>query len=205
MEKPDRSKLPQSTWTIQDVLSFEVVYAIAGFNRYLERSARIEQFVQQDIEALRREWEASTHPAADEHGFDPVADEQIWAAEIDRGMYALLAIAIAARMEEWYFKLCENRHLQYRTKQGKTNIDIARKSLQKVGIDFERLNGFPDYQKAAFMAHKFKHNAGLADSEFSAKYDTPEGEPIEYETEDWPKIIKSVAAYLDELCQLFMG
>jgi hypothetical protein len=202
-EDIDWSKFPTSRWTIQTTLSFQSTAAVASLNRYLQRIHRMEQLAQDDVEALQKEWDSKPHPGADLHGYEPVTAEQETTFETDRGMYALLAVAIAARVEKWLFDLCENRKLKYRTKNDKTNVDIARKSLAAAAISYDKLNGYESYEKAAMLGHKFKHNDGLADAEFSSQYGVPEGQPIEYENEDWPAMIAGVSTHLDELSQHF--
>jgi hypothetical protein len=79
-----------------------------------------------------------------------------------------------------------------------------RYGLGVVWLDnYDKLSGFDSYAKAAILAHKFKHNDGIADAEFSATYGVPEGALIEYENEDWPALINGVFVYLDELGKHF--
>jgi hypothetical protein len=205
VEDIDWSQLPQSQWTIQDSLGFQIHDTVAGLNRHLERIRRMEQTVQEEIEDLRRKWEAAPNEVATAYGYDPVTDEEVWACVIERDTYALLAVAISARVDKWYFDLCDNRGLNCRSKKGKTNLDLARKSLQIAGIECEKLTGFDSYERASLLGNKFKHYDGIADAEYASKYGVQEGEPIEYENQDWPALIEGVAHFLKNLCEQFRG
>ena len=121
----DWSQLPQNQWTIQDALEFRIHDTVAGLNRHLERIRRMERTVHEEIEDLRQRWEAAPNAIAIAHGYDPVTDEQGWTSAIKRDTYGLLAVTISARVEKWYFDLCDNRGLNCRDNKGKTHLNRA--------------------------------------------------------------------------------
>lgn len=203
IEGIDWSALPQSNWTIQTTLGFGVSDTIAGLNRHLQRIQRMEKVIAAEIVELEKQWNDAPNEEAAEHGYDPITDERAWAFELERESYGLLAVMISARIEKWYFDLCENRGLEYLTKKGKTHIDIARKSLQEAGIEPKNSAGFQSVERTTLLAHKFKHNGGIADMDVANLYGFTEGEPIEYEKEDWSVLISDARRFIDDLCQLF--
>lgn len=206
IEGIDWSQMPPSNWTIQTELGFEVSDTIAGLRRHLRRIEQMETVANNEIAQLQEEWKnAPNRAVAEEYGYDPVTDECAWAAQMERDSYGLLAVMISARLEKWYFDLCDNLALTCRSGSGKTNMDLARKNLKAAGIEREKLAGFHSVERTMHLAKKFKHHGGVADSELAKLYGFVEGEPIEYENQDWQTAIADVKRFLEGFCTLFRG
>ena len=134
---------------------------------------------------------------AEQYGYDPITEEAIFLESTERVLWASLATAISSTVEASLGELCDSLKLKL---PERANWGTKRNALEgEVPITFGSLDGFESVNRARVMSNCFKHNDGRANEEFSKLSSQPKGEEIDYELEDWDKLIADTQTFLESL------
>src|SRR6476660_691462 len=68
-----------------------------------------------DVAALKKfEAEYKPNPVAESHGYDPIGDEAMMVEQIERLMFAIVAVAINSEKESFVIRVCRELELSYK-------------------------------------------------------------------------------------------
>jgi len=196
------ARLSNSPYGPGDFYAVIIPDEIAKLKRVLEFIEHWERISDAKLKNLvQSESEREHHEIAAQYGYDYVNDEAFMLRQIAQTMYANLAVTVATSAETFIDRFCGTKGLSYKNKSGKEiekpNLGHKKRALEKVlNVRFENIDGFEMNRKARVMGNCFKHNDGCADEEFSKRYGSQKGEALEYDTEDWGRIIEDTKTFL---------
>jgi hypothetical protein len=203
MNEPfDWSKIPTSQHG--DDVWFRMVLPeqIAKLRRLHEVINKWRAVADTEFASFQRQCEQNRKPAWGKYGYDPVQDEAFMLLETERVMFANLGVSIASCAENFIVGICKSRGNNYVNNAGESHYGIACKSLSSsLNVEISDLPGHAGNQRARMLGNCFKHSEGKANEKFATKYSVPLGEPIEFEKEDWSRMIVDTQTLLSEIVQ----
>ncbi|MBL4885762.1 MAG: hypothetical protein JKY95_14675 [Planctomycetaceae bacterium] len=143
-----------------------------------------------ELDEFQHQCSQNHNPAWDEYGYDPVLEEAFMLQETERVMYANFAVTIASVVENFIINICNVRGVACVNDFGETHFGIACQCLGcSLKVVIHELPGYTGTQQARLLGNCFKHSDGKKNQRFVNKYGGFLDEIIEYENEDWLKMI----------------
>ena len=130
---------------------------------------------------------------------DGFNEEAFVIGNIERAMYASLAVSINSCVENYLKHTCRRLGITVPPKAGVPDIWGLLAPDDDFPFEPQKSEGYESADKARVCCNLFKHNEGKKDKSFVRKYDGVIDEDIEYEGEDWPTIIEDVRKLLRSL------
>lgn len=198
MRMPNVSTGNEYDW-LSIVLSWEIQRAVR-LKTAVDKWTQVSEAEFKEFESdIQQQW----NPLWDSHGYDPLADELGSLLDTERLMWANLAVTISSITESFLVRVCKSYGLDHIGGNGRADFAIACKSLsQKLATDLRSLPGAKDNQRARHLANCFKHNDRRRDQVFIDAFNGSINEEIEYEKEDWSKMIDDTRLVLESILQL---
>jgi len=152
---------------------------------------------------------------ASEYAWDELDDKYRISNKVKRIMYANVAVSLFAIVEYFLFLLCANFDIiQVKINEsGKTEIKNSGGNIIKwpnwgnfrgpieknSNIKFDDIPCFNDVNRVRLLNNCFKHSNGTINGDFAKNSGGTEGDDIEYESEDWEKLISGCKTFLLQL------
>ena len=178
----------------------------------IDRLEELRRAIQEWSELVEGKLNKTVEEYEAEHGeipegiWDGLGDRAFSDAETQRIMYAGLASAVASCAENIVGGLCEREEVPIVNKEGKPigrpNWGHKKGALeQHLKIDFADLEGFRLNKLSRLLSNCFKHNDGLVDAQLAKCPGFTKGEPVGYESQNWPEIIDGSREFLVALAK----
>ena len=184
--------------------SRELIEVFAGFE--VERLERLLAAVEEWDRFVRDRLDVAINKAQDSQGqlsewvYERFGDEASSIQETKRILCAGIAVTIASMTEALTASVChyKNPNLPLKDKKGRR---IAWGRLRQMletdlGMSLSSLPGYAGAQRARMLGNCFKHRRGRADEEVEAEVGIAKGSDVEFEKEDWRKMIDDTKVFL---------
>jgi len=152
---------------------------------------------------------------AHEYAWDELDDKYRISNKVRRIMYANVAVSLFAIAEYFLFLLCVNFGIiQVKIRRsGKTEIKnsggkiierpnwgVFKNQIERnTKIKFVNIPCFDTVNRVRLLNNCFKHSNGTINKDFVKNFGGAEGDDIEYESEDWKKLILDCETLLFQL------
>lgn len=148
-----------------------------------------------------------------EYDWDDLAYKYHISNKVKRIMYANIAVSLFAIAEHFLFLLCvnsgftkvkisESGETKIKNSEGKgikrPNWGVFKNQIERnTKIKFVNIPCFDTVNRVRLLNNCFKHSNGTINKDFVKNFGGAEGDDIEYESEDWKKLISD--------CEIFFG
>jgi len=141
------------------------------------------------------------HSVIPEGVWDSFGDRAFVDQDTERILYAGLASAVASCAEHVVENFCQRERVLLVNKAGKTinrpNWGHKKSALEQyLKVDFLDLEGFDLNKLARLLSNCFKHSDSCVDARLAERPGFTKGAKVEYEKQDWKKMIVGTGSFL---------
>lgn len=132
---------------------------------------------------------------------DWASDDRYEADKLLSVMYASLAVAIFAFVENMLASINRQLGITYKKKNGarikKPDWGLRKNAFdKKCGVNSSKWSGFKSVDRARILANCFKHNRGRKNDDAVKVLNGKHGDEIAYMKQDWKKMLQGVRTFL---------